>query len=66
MTSTDEYEGALRAAERALDGAATAGDVRNTWQKHLGALGHRTLGRLLLGRPAEELLARRAERSEGG
>ena len=65
MTSTDEYEVALRAAERELGGAATADDVRSVWRKHFGVLGHRALGRLLLGRPAEELLARRVARSEG-
>jgi hypothetical protein len=65
MTSPDEYESALRETERELADAATADDVRRIWRKHFGVLGHRALGRLLLGRPADELLARRASRSEG-
>lgn len=65
MTSPDEYESALRAAERELQEAATADDVRRIWRKHFGTLGHRALGRLLLGRSADELLARRGGRGEG-
>ncbi len=40
----------------------TADDIRNAWKKHMGALGHRTLGRLLLGRSAAELLSKHDER----
>jgi len=65
VTTTPDYSDVLRGAERELKEAATADDVRRIWKQHLGALGHRTLGRLLLGRPAEELLARRGARSEG-
>ena len=64
MTSPDEYESALREAHRELGGAATAEDVRRIWRKHFGVLGHRALGRLLLGRSADELLARRSGRGE--
>ena len=65
MTTPDEYGTALRAAQRELAGAATADDVRGVWRKHIGALGHRALGRLLLGRSADELLARRSSRGDG-
>ena len=64
MTSSAEYSSALREAERELASAATADDVRRIWKKHFGTLGHRALGRLLLGRPAAELLARRGERGK--
>ena len=64
MTPPAEYESALREAERELDEAATAEDVRRIWRKHFGVLGHRALGRVLLGRSADELLARRSKRSE--
>ena len=53
-----DYQITLREAEKALRGAQTADDVRNTWKKYNGALGHRTLGRLLLGRSSAELLAK--------
>lgn len=64
MTSPAEYENALREAERELNGATTAEDVRKVWRKHFGMVGHRALGRLLVGRSADEQLARRARRSE--
>lgn len=64
MTSPAEYESALREAERDLASAATADDIRSVWRKHFGVLGHRALGRLLLGRSAQELLARRSTRAE--
>ncbi len=53
-----DYQMTLREAEKALHGAQTADDIRNTWKRYNSALGHRTLGRLLLGRTAAELLAR--------
>jgi hypothetical protein len=54
-----DYELTLREAEKALHAAQTAGDIRNAWKKYNGVLGHRTLGRLLLGRSAAELIAKR-------
>jgi len=53
-----DYQLTLLEAEKALRAATTADDVRNTWRKYNGTLGHRTLGRLLLGRSSAELLAR--------
>ena len=54
-----DFEMAVRAAEKDLKDAQTAGDVRNAWKRHMDALGHSTLGRLLLGRSASELIAKR-------
>jgi hypothetical protein len=54
-----DYEVAVRDAEKALAQARTADDIRNAWKRYMGVLGHRTLGRLLLGRRAVELLAKR-------
>jgi hypothetical protein len=62
MTTDAEYEAAIKDAEQALKQAQTADDVRSVWRKHTGSLGHRTLGRLLMGQSAERLLDRRAER----
>ena len=53
-----EYELTIRVAEMALRTAQTADDIRNTWKRYMGTLGHRTLGRLLLGRSAAELLSK--------
>jgi hypothetical protein len=60
--TTDEYEVAIMAAEQELKQAQTADEVRNVWRKHTGSLGHRTLGRLLMGQSAERLLDRRNDR----
>jgi hypothetical protein len=62
MTSEGEYEQSLREAERELRESQTADDVRRIWRKYFGTLGHRALGRLLVGRSADELLARRGSR----
>ena len=59
-----DYALTIGEAEKALRTAQTADDIRNAWKKHMGALGHRTLGRLLLGRSAAELLSKQDQRSE--
>lgn len=56
-----DYELTVREAEKQLRDARTADDIRNIWRRHLSVIGHRTLGRLLLGRPASELVARRGQ-----
>jgi hypothetical protein len=53
-----EQERALKEAEAELKKAGTAEDVRRIWRKHYLTVGHRKLGRLLLGRSAAELMAR--------
>lgn len=60
-----DYDLTIREAEKALRSAQTADDIRNAWKKHMGVLGHRTLGRLLLGRRAAELIAKREEAESG-
>ena len=58
-----DYDLTIREAEKALRAAQTADDIRNAWKKYNAALGHRTLGRLLLGRRAAELIKRDRDRS---
>lgn len=62
MATDEEYEAAIKDAEQALKQAQTADDIREVWRKYTGTLGHRTLGRLLIGQSAERLLDRRADR----
>lgn len=62
MATDEEYEAAIKEAERELTNAQTAEDIRNTWKKHSSMLGHRTLGRLLTGMSSERILTRREER----
>ena len=65
MTTPSEYEEALKAAEKEFGKAETADDVRKIWKKYYLTVGHRALGRILMGRPALELIARRhAKRDE--
>ena len=64
VTTDAEYETTLKTAEKALNGAQTAEDIRHIWKENSGALGHRTLGRLLMGTPASRHLERRAARAE--
>jgi hypothetical protein len=64
VISDGEYESVLRQAEHELLNAKTADEVRNIWRTHFGTLGHRTLGRLLLGRSAKELAVKRSERTQ--
>ncbi|MBI2723986.1 MAG: hypothetical protein HYX50_02885 [Chloroflexi bacterium] len=54
-----DYGLTIKEAEKALRDAQTAADIRNAWKRYMGTLGHRTLGRLLLGRSAAELAAQR-------
>lgn len=61
----EETEALLKQAEKELDGAKTADDIRQIWRKYYLQVGHRSLGRLLLGRSAEEIVARRRSRQEG-
>lgn len=62
--AAEDYEAALFAAERAFQQAQTAEEVRAAWRAYFATLGHRTLGRLLLGRTAKELLERRTRSAE--
>jgi hypothetical protein len=65
VTTPPEYEEALKAAEKEFGKAETADDVRKIWKKYYLTVGHRSLGRILMGRPALELIARRqAKRDE--
>ena len=60
MTTRDpaDIETALLQAAEELKALQTADDVRHWWSKHYTTLGHRRLGRLLLGQPVERLLER--------
>jgi hypothetical protein len=62
--SQAEFEQAVLAAEKELGQAETADDVRRIWKKYYLTIGHRSMGRLLVGRPAADLIARRQARSE--
>jgi len=58
MTTRDPEvlaEELIQAAEE-LNGLQTADDVKSWWKMHYSTLGHRRLGRLLIGNSVERLL----------
>ena len=62
--SPEETEALLRQAEEELDATKSADDIRRVWRKYYLQVGHRNLGRLLMGRPADEIIARRRSRQD--
>ena len=54
----------LREAAEEMKGLHTVEEVRRWWRKYYLTLGHKRLGRLLLGQPVERLLERLQERGE--
>lgn len=62
--SPEETEALLRKAEEELDATKSADDIRRVWRKYFLQVGHRNLGRLLMGRSAEEIIARRRSRQD--
>lgn len=60
----EEAEALLRQAEQELDGAKTADQIRQIWRKYYLQVGHRNLGRLLIGRSVDEIVARRRSRQQ--
>ena len=63
-TPVEETEALLRQAEQELDGAKTADQIRQIWRKYYLQVGHRNLGRLLIGRSVDEIIARRRSQRE--
>ena len=59
MPDIEEQVEALHGAEKELKAAASADDVRAVWRKYYLTVGHRKLGRLLIGRTADQILAGR-------
>jgi hypothetical protein len=54
-----EFTTKIRAANQALSDAKTADDVRAAWKEHYLFLGHRALGRLLVGGDVEAIIAKK-------
>jgi hypothetical protein len=56
--SPEQQAALLKEAEQELQRAQTADDVRSVWRKYYLQVGHRKLGRLLLGRGADRASSR--------
>ncbi len=59
-----DIEEELRTAAEEMEKLETVQDVRGWWSKHYLTLGHRRLGRLLLGQSVARMLEQ-AQRSRG-
>ena len=55
------FSDAVHIASKALNEAKTADDVRKVWKDHYGYLGHRALGRLLIGSMTAETMIEKRE-----
>ena len=56
--NAEELETKIQAAADELAELESANDVRRWWNRHYYGLGHKRLGRLLLGQSVERLLER--------
>lgn len=59
FASPDEERAYLERVKAQLDGAQSKEDVIAIWREHYLRIGHRKLGRLLIGRPIAEILKAR-------
>ncbi len=58
--TNEEFEALATQAETDLAAAKTKEDVSEVWKKYYLTLGHKAMGRLLVGKTAAELAERRA------
>lgn len=56
FNSPEEERAYLTNVKTELDNAQTKADVADVWKRHYLTIGHRKLGRLLIGRPLDEVL----------
>jgi len=56
FNSPEEEQAYLEQVKQELDACKTKDEVITVWKKHYLTIGHRKLGRLLLGRSVEELI----------
>lgn len=56
------FEANVKLAESKFKNAKTADDIRAIWKEFYLIVGHKALGRMLVGKTADNLLERRYER----
>ena len=56
FNSPEEERAYLTNVKTELDGAQTKAEVVDVWKRHYLTIGHRKLGRLLIGRSLDEVL----------
>ncbi len=60
FNSPEEERAYLDNVKAELDRCTTKAEIVEVWNRHYLTIGHRKLGRLLLGRPIDEILKARA------
>ena len=60
FATPEEERAYLERVKAQLDKASTKDEVVAVWREHYLKIGHRNLGRLLIGRSIDEILKRRA------
>lgn len=56
-----DFKHEVKKAEAGLAACKTAADICNVWKAHYLTLGHRVLGKLLLGRSGDDIIAARGK-----
>jgi len=59
-----EFEASIAKVQRELKRCRTIPEIRELWQRWYPGIGHRALGRLLVGWTVDELVARRKSTRE--
>jgi len=59
--SPEDFAQEVNECEAAMAACKTPDELREVWRKHYGRLGHKALGRLFVGMPAEAVIAKRAK-----
>ena len=61
ILTNEDFEKEIAAADAEMRASKTVEDLRGVWVSHFGRLGHKALGRLLIGMPTEAVIAKRAK-----
>ena len=61
ILTAEDFEKEIAAADAEMRACKTVEDLKEVWVTHFGRLGHKALGRLLIGMPAEAVIAKRAK-----
>ena len=64
MAEAEDIEPILKQAAAELSTLQTVAELRAWWQKYYLLLGHRRLGRLLIGRPVDSLVGGREREAD--
>jgi len=61
ILTNEDFEKEIAQADAEMKACKTAEELAGVWKAHFGRLGHKALGRLLIGMPTEAVVAKRAK-----